>query len=325
MNKTQVIVPGPGRYQPSTVDLISRNDAPKYGFGTSTRADIGGGMGGNIHQSKRTLSVDGKESATRLKPLNPGPGAYEIKGILGTEGPKRSLAARFKIDLDAKELGMKPGPGAYTPVVNLAVKASPNYKIGTSLREKYYLKDKYKHELPPPNIYNPNFEKTRMKAPATGLGYGERSVMNKTLNSPGPGTYQHPTSIGEGPTYILGARLFDSYETKKNKEQPSPFQYSPNFDVLSKTQSVFSIGKALRDDVTGPRRLNVPGPGTYIGPKPQMPNFKDAPKWGFGSSERPDIGAGKTKAVPGPGTYRLKSTFADVPAYLIPNQQPSYV
>jgi Sperm-tail PG-rich repeat len=151
--------------------------------------------------------------------------------------------------------------------VNLSVKQSPNYKMGTSVREKYYLKDKYKHDLPASNIYNPNYEKTRSKAPATGLGYGERSVMSKTFASPGPGTYQSPTSIGEGPTYILGARFELSYEHKKDMEMPSPFQYKPNFDALSKTQSVFSIGKAKRAEITGPRRLNVPGPGTYIGEK----------------------------------------------------------
>lgn len=317
------MVPGPGRYQPSTVDLISRNDAPKYGFGTSIRADIAGGQGGNIH-NKRTLSMDGKgeQSIVNLKPLVPGPGAYEIKGVVGTEGPKRSLAARFKIDLAAKELNYKPGPGQYTPSINQSAKTSPNYKIGTSVREKYYLKDRFKHELPPPNIYNPDFEKIRSKAPATGLGYGERSAMSKTFVSPGPGTYKSPSAIGEGPTYVLGARLVDSYEYKKAKELPSPVQYNPKFEALSKTQSVFSIGRAKREQITGPRKLNVPGPGAYIGPQPGMPNYKDAPKWGFGSSERPDITHGKKVAVPGPGSYKLKSTFADVPAYLIPNQAP---
>ena len=36
------------------------------------------------------------------------------------------------------------------------------------------------------------------------------------------------------------------------------------------------------------------------------------------------MGVTKVK-VPGPGSYRLKSTFADVPAYLIPNQKAEYV
>jgi len=31
------LVPGPGAYNPSNISLISRNSAPKYGFGTSDR------------------------------------------------------------------------------------------------------------------------------------------------------------------------------------------------------------------------------------------------------------------------------------------------
>jgi hypothetical protein len=306
--------------------LISRNDAPKYGFGTSTRQDIAGGQTLN---TKRTISESGRESSpssvVNLKPLVPGPGTYELNSFVGNEGPKRSLAGRFKIDLVAKELNSKPGPGAYTPSANFSIKQSPNYKIGTSTREKYYLKDKFKEELPSPNLYNPDFQKLKQKAPATGLGYGERSQMSKTFNIPGPGAYKSPTAIGEGPRYGLGARIADTFEHKKAKELPSPFHYNPKFEALAKTQSVFSIGKSKRVEISGNRRLNVPGPGTYIGPKGELPTLRDAPKWGFGSSERPQIGKTAKQYVPGPGSYQLKSTFADVPNYLIPNQKPNYV
>lgn len=105
----------------------------------------------------------------------PGPGAYEMYGIIGKDGPRKSLAGRFKIDLTAKELATKPGPGQYSPKSILSTNQTPNYKIGTSLREKYYLSDKFIHELPPPNIYDPAFEIGRIKAPATNFGYGERS------------------------------------------------------------------------------------------------------------------------------------------------------
>jgi hypothetical protein len=80
------------------------------------------------------------------------------------------------------------------------------------LREKYYLADKFKHELPPPNIYDPDFKKVSQKAPATGFGYGERSSMSKSFIAPGPGTYKAPSAIGEGPRYHLGVKLFNTYE-----------------------------------------------------------------------------------------------------------------
>jgi len=41
------------------------------------------------------------------------------------------------------------------------IKKAPTFKIGSSTRDKYYLKDKFKYELPPPNIYNPKYERIR--------------------------------------------------------------------------------------------------------------------------------------------------------------------
>ena len=98
--------------------------------------------------------------------------------------------------------------------------------------------DKYKHELPPPNIYDPDFKKVSQKAPATGFGYGERSSLSKTFIAPGPGAYKSPTAIGEGPRYHLGVKLFDSYEAKRMKDLPAPNIYNPKFDVMAKTTTL---------------------------------------------------------------------------------------
>jgi Sperm-tail PG-rich repeat len=80
MNKTQAIIPGPGRYQPSTTDLMQRNYAPKYGFGTGGRPDLATGAPTNLNTSKRSLS-DGKSthSASPSRLNVPGPGAYNLK------------------------------------------------------------------------------------------------------------------------------------------------------------------------------------------------------------------------------------------------------
>ena len=43
----------------------------------------------------------------------PGPGAYNINTVVGTEGPKRSFG--LKISTTSKEYLSKPGPGAYNP------------------------------------------------------------------------------------------------------------------------------------------------------------------------------------------------------------------
>jgi len=94
--------------------------------------------------------------------------------------------------------------------VEPVIKNAPQFKIGTSTRDKYYLKDKFKMELPPPNIYTPKFDRVRQAAPATSLGYGTRSSMNKTFTAPGPGNYLIKSSIGEGPKFGMRIKLSDS-------------------------------------------------------------------------------------------------------------------
>jgi hypothetical protein len=71
----------------------------------------------------------------------------------------------------------------------VTLKTSPNFRIGTSIREKYYLKDKFKHDLPPPDSYNPKMDSVKWTAPSAGIGYGNRGAFNKTMTTPGPGTY----------------------------------------------------------------------------------------------------------------------------------------
>ena len=138
---------------------------------------------------------------------SPGPGQYNIKSAIGDQGQKNTISGRFKIDLTMKEVRLKPGPGEYTPQTRVTLKTSPGFRVGTSIREKYYLKDKYKYELPPPTSYDPKLETIKRTSPAAGFGYGGRSFMNKTFTAPGPGAYKTPTNMGEGPTYQIGLKL----------------------------------------------------------------------------------------------------------------------
>ena len=86
------------------------------------------------------------------------------------------------------------------------------------------MKDRYKFELPPANLYNPQKEKVLPCAPATSLGYGERNhIMSKSFNAPGPGSYKTFTRVGnEGPKYVMGSKLEDTSVIKKAKEIPAP-------------------------------------------------------------------------------------------------------
>ena len=66
------------------------------------------------------------------------------------------------------------------------------------------------------------------------------------------------------------------------------------------------------------KKNNVPGAGAY---EAHLKNKTDAPKYGFGSGSR-DTGLRKLN-VPGPGAYKLNSSIGDVPAYSMPNRDPS--
>eukprot|EP00933_Yihiella_yeosuensis_P049497 TRINITY_DN4647_c0_g1_i1.p1 TRINITY_DN4647_c0_g1~~TRINITY_DN4647_c0_g1_i1.p1 ORF type:complete len:489 (-),score=179.28 TRINITY_DN4647_c0_g1_i1:369-1835(-) len=83
-------LPGPGAYNPST--HASTMQAPKCGFGTSTRGDAG--------SVARNLAM-------------PGPGTYELQNCMsvGKDGPKYSATSRRRVhDLNSY---ITPGPGTY--------------------------------------------------------------------------------------------------------------------------------------------------------------------------------------------------------------------
>ena len=62
----------------------------------------------------------------------------------------------------------------------------------------------------------------------------------------------------------------------------------------------------------------VPGPGNYN--LNNQINKKEAPKYGFGSSTRENASGNKKLNTPGPGSYKLISTIGDVPAHAMPNR-----
>lgn len=99
---------GPGGYTQDSEKL--KTAAPKFGFGTSTRA----------------------ESKNRLKV--PGPGNYAAKTFTGKDLPSYSMGATINYSPERKEQAKKPGPGNYSPGMNEIKNKEPSYKIGTETR-----------------------------------------------------------------------------------------------------------------------------------------------------------------------------------------------
>lgn len=96
--------PGPGNYGASLVD---KKNAPKYGFGTQNRDDSPGKMNSTF----------------------PGPGEYQIKGIIGKDGPGVSMHSKLKNQSNM----LTPGPGAYESSLK-HMRAAPAYGAGTQKR-----------------------------------------------------------------------------------------------------------------------------------------------------------------------------------------------
>lgn len=86
-----MFTPGPNQYGADAKKNVQRA-APCYGFGTSKRPQ-------SVHVRKQ-----------------PGPGAYELKGITGSESQGRSLGQR--LSQSKTTVNFNPGPGQYQPSYN---------------------------------------------------------------------------------------------------------------------------------------------------------------------------------------------------------------
>ena len=120
--------PGPGQYRTLTTSKSSPR-TPRFVpplFETSPKEDIvyhTPGPGQYPQHSPKTKSalLLGREKPSLLHTdvfENPGPGRYEIKGVIGNDGPKFRCGTRLYYDEHVKsaEMGTKPGPGAYDTV-----------------------------------------------------------------------------------------------------------------------------------------------------------------------------------------------------------------
>ena len=91
-NIMRVGSPGPSAYRISSTmsHYPVKQDAPNYRFGTSSRDKL----------------------ATAGSVCSPGPGAYNYKNIIGSEGSKRSMLGTRPTSAPASR--NSPGPGAYS-------------------------------------------------------------------------------------------------------------------------------------------------------------------------------------------------------------------
>ena len=104
-----------------------------------------------------------------MKQNRPGPGAYDIRGLTGSETQGRTLAS--KLNAAKTSNNFNPGPGSYTPMFSQSIKANPGWKIGTSTRGEQERNER-RRNYPPPDSYNPNFDVSKTKLASWSFGTG---------------------------------------------------------------------------------------------------------------------------------------------------------
>lgn len=157
---------------------------------------------------------------------------------------------------------------------------------------------KKKFQQSPAN-YNPSFSLTMPAGNKWAFGSEKRKSLGAGNISPGAGTYQIPSKVGEGSKFVMGAKL-NNEENAHVKKNPGPGQY----DLQNKDNSnmhspkKFSMGSSQRGPLAA--KSIAPGPGNY---GTSFIDKQQSPRFGFGSGSRSDMSKKGSGNVPGPGAY----------------------
>jgi hypothetical protein len=124
--------------------------------------------------------------------------------------------------------------------------------------------------------------------------------LNIKTSTPGPGAYDIPAKIKEGPLYTMRPKT----SKRLSGTSPGPGQYNPDGSMFNRSPG-WRLGSSQRKD-----RLNneVPGPGMY-----DTRNEAVGPKWGFSKDSR---SKNKLQNSPGPGAYDIRSTIPNPPSHI---------
>eukprot|EP00826_Nyctotherus_ovalis_P057140 TRINITY_DN7805_c0_g1_i1.p1 TRINITY_DN7805_c0_g1~~TRINITY_DN7805_c0_g1_i1.p1 ORF type:complete len:173 (+),score=45.84 TRINITY_DN7805_c0_g1_i1:942-1460(+) len=166
---------------------------------------------------------------------------------------------------------------------------------------------------PSPTEYNPNYSLLRPASPYWRMNKSSRNTSMAKRGSPEPGTYNLPSTIGQGPKIAFRGRL----GKEKMSTIPGPGAYDPNMKAVLERypKIVLSTGPRTEKDFT--TRKDIPGPGTY-----PAPSTLNGPKFGFGVGKKCVHRADGD--IPGPGAYRLPSTIGRAETYQLEGNRSVY-
>ena len=231
--KKRNYVPGPGTHNPE-----KRNDIPSMKFGSGQRTELAqkslspgpGGYDQDASKTQKSAPKFGFGTGTRAgresKRLDvPGPGNYAAKTFTGKESSSFSMGATNTYFPDKREQSYKPGPGNYSPEANKVKKSEPSYKIGTGTRKDLAF-EKAKSFQTSPGQYDPKPETTKLRAAGWRIGTENRPgmVAKGQEKIPGAGSYSIPSRVAEGPKIGMHAKT-DLVDKDVKKGVPGPGRY----------------------------------------------------------------------------------------------------
>ncbi len=131
---------------------------------------------------------------------SPGPGSYAQRSFVG-EGPKIEIKSRVGKS-SSISAAMGPGPGTYQPNLSAIVEKTP--AVGLGHGERSGPKNRSAMAVPGPGAYYSATDKR--EGPKFGFGSGKRGEA-KPQQTPGPGNYAIPTTIGSFPGHDVSKHI----------------------------------------------------------------------------------------------------------------------
>lgn len=260
---------------PATYTLPSGfcHSGPKFSFGKERRAE------------------------STVKSNNPGPGAYDRRSIIGTEGLRCSIYGKIP-DTSPKSGTSSPGPAAY----HFQHKAnSPSFSMAGRGHIKHL-----SSSSPGPGKYNPQTKLLHNASPLWVICKGKRNTGVVKRIIPDPGAYELPNVMGQGPKISFYGRRVE----KKVEVSPGPGAYDQNSKITLMNYPGIIVTTGPRTEKDFSTRKDIPGPGTY-----PLRSTLNGPKIGFGYGKKCEHKL--DNSVPGPGAYKVPCTFAKAERYKI--------
>ena len=293
LNETALKYPEPGKYDFDYKNICTTT--PSWSFGHEPR-----------------FPYMKTENPKMTKDKFPGPGTYNIRELIGNEGPfftfsKLKEGHELLDQDDMKKSKEYPSVGKYIKDIKY-ISSFPFYTFYKKDKNKILANDKEDKTKSPGPIYNPNkdISSTIPNTPKWSWAISKvnrdeesqnKNSKKKKSTTPGPGEYNYKgDNIPQGPKFSIRTLL----KGIKIKDSPGPGEY--NIQKEKENNWGYTIGKETRgEDLRLIEKEDLPGPGKYT--------IKDVDLVKCFTFSRSKKFEQRKDSFPGPGSYKIPSSF----------------